>query len=309
MLYSSVLELGERINAEGEVLKSLPVEDARTGLQQAYDRGIRSVAIVFMHGYRFTAHEEKVAELAQQIGFSQVSVSHRCSPLMKLVSRGDTTVVDAYLSPILRRYVAQVEDELSRINPARNRLQFMQSSGGLTEAHSFAGKDAILSGPAGGVVGMVATATAAGFERLIGFDMGGTSTDVCHYAGEFERAFETQVAGVRMSAPMMRIHTVAAGGGSILQFDGARYRVGPESAGASPGPACYGNGGPLCVTDCNVMLGKIHPDYFPRVFGVDADQALDVDVVKQRFSRLAEQIQRATGKRQSEQQIAAGFLF
>ncbi len=308
MLYSSVLEVDERLTADGKILNAIQQEDVKLGLQKAFDEGIRSVAIVFMHGYRFDDHEKKVAELAQQIGFEQISTSHQVSPLMKLVSRGDTTVVDAYLSPILRRYVNQVADELKLINPAENRLQFMQSSGGLTEAHRFAGKDAILSGPAGGVVGMVETATAAGFDKLIGFDMGGTSTDVCHYAGEFERAFETEVAGVRMRAPMMRIHTVAAGGGSILQFDGSRYRVGPESAGANPGPASYGNNGPLSVTDCNVMLGKIQPEYFPKVFGADANQALDLEVVKEKFTQMAFEIKKSTGKVLSEQKIASGFL-
>ena len=308
MLYQSVLEVTERVDANGQLLTPLDEENARLGLQRAYDQGIRAVAIVCMHAYRNPAHEVQLAELARQIGFDQVSCSHQVSPLMKLVSRGDTTVVDAYLSPILRRYVNQVADELQLINPVANQLQFMQSSGGLTEAHRFAGKDAILSGPAGGVVGMVETATAAGFDKLIGFDMGGTSTDVCHYAGEFERAFDTEVAGVRMRAPMMRIHTVAAGGGSILQFDGARYRVGPESAGASPGPASYGNQGPLCVTDCNVMLGRIQADYFPRVFGPNADQPLDIAVVRQRFAQMAQQISTATGKAQSEQEIASGFL-
>ena len=308
MLYCSVLEVRERLDANGNVLQHMTHSVVRQGLQQAFDQGIRSVAIVFMHGYRYSDHEKKVAVFAQQIGFQQISTSHQVSPLMKLVSRGDTTVVDAYLSPILRRYVDQVAVELKNINPAANRLQFMQSSGGLTEAHRFAGKDAILSGPAGGVVGMVETATSAGFDKLIGFDMGGTSTDVCHYAGEFERTFETEVAGVRMRAPMMRIHTVAAGGGSILQFDGSRFRVGPQSAGANPGPACYGNNGPLCVTDCNVMLGKIQADYFPKVFGAGSDQPLDADAVHHKFAELALQIELATGKKSSEQEIASGFL-
>lgn len=308
MLYSSVLEVQERISASGQVMQPLQQAEMVAGMQSALKQGMRSIAIVFMHGYRFTRHEILAATLARQLGFTQVSCSHQVSPLMKLVSRADTTVVDAYLSPIIRRYVNQVAQSLQQINPAQNRLQFMQSSGGLTDAECFEGKDAILSGPAGGVVGMVATATAAGFERLIGFDMGGTSTDVCHFAGEFERAFETQVAGVRMRAPMMRIHTVAAGGGSILQFDGARFRVGPESAGANPGPASYANQGPLCVTDCNIMLGKIQPEYFPKVFGPDADQALDNEVVKQQFQQLAQQVTRSTGKVQTEQQIAAGFL-
>ncbi|MDJ0833708.1 MAG: hydantoinase B/oxoprolinase family protein [Gammaproteobacteria bacterium] len=308
MLYQSVLEVKERVSADGQCLTVLDETTARQGLQQAYAEGIRAVGIVLMHAYRYPAHEQRLAQLATEIGFEQISCSHRVSPLMKLVSRGDTTVVDAYLSPILRRYVNQVADELQAINPAANQLQFMQSSGGLTEAHRFAGKDAILSGPAGGVVGMVETATAAGFDKLIGFDMGGTSTDVCHYAGEFERAFDTEVAGVRMRAPMMRIHTVAAGGGSILQFDGARNRVGPESAGANPGPASYGNQGPLCVTDCNVMLGRIQADYFPRVFGANADQPLDVAVVRDKFAQMAQQIVQATGKDQSEVEIASGFL-
>jgi 5-oxoprolinase (ATP-hydrolysing) len=308
MLYSRVLEARERVSAEGEVIRPLDEAALREGLQQAHDAGIRSVAIVFLHGYRFVDHERRAGELAAEIGFGQISLSHQASPLMKLVARGDTTVVDAYLSPILRRYVDRIETALQSLHPGPKRLQFMQSSGGLTEARRFAGKDAILSGPAGGVVGMVETARAAGFERLIGFDMGGTSTDVCHYAGEFERAFETEVAGVRMRAPMMRIHTVAAGGGSILDFDGARFRVGPESAGADPGPACYGNGGPLCVTDCNVMLGRIQPGHFPRVFGPDAGQPLDAAVVRQRFTALAQEIEAATGRRMSPGQVAEGFL-
>lgn len=308
MLYSQVLEVDERISAQGERVMPLDLEQAAAGLRQAYDQGIRSLAILFMHGYRYPAHEMAVAGLAREIGFSQVSVSSQVSPLMKLVSRGDTTVVDAYLSPILRRYIDRVAGELKGMEAAGGRLMFMQSSGGLTDAHCFQGKDAILSGPAGGVVGMVRTAGAAGFNRLIGFDMGGTSTDVSHYAGDYERSFETEVAGVRLRAPMMQIHTVAAGGGSILQFDGARYRVGPDSAGASPGPACYRNGGPLTVTDCNVMLGKLQPDYFPSVFGSDGKQPLDVTLVEQQFSRLAEQIHTATGDRRSPRQVAAGFL-
>ncbi len=308
MLYSRVLEARERVSAQGEVIRPLDTAALREGLQQAYDGGIRSVAIVFLHGYRHGEHERLAGEIAADIGFGQISLSHQASPLMKLVSRGDTTVVDAYLSPILRRYVDRVESALQALHPGPNRLQFMQSSGGLTEAHRFAGKDAILSGPAGGVVGMVETARAAGFERLIGFDMGGTSTDVCHYAGEFERAFETEVAGVRMRAPMMRIHTVAAGGGSILCFDGARFRVGPESAGADPGPACYGNGGPLCVTDCNVMLGKIQPAHFPRVFGPNAEAPLDAAIVRRKFAELADEIAAATGRRMTPEQVAEGFL-
>jgi 5-oxoprolinase (ATP-hydrolysing) len=255
------------------------------------------VAIVFMHGYRFTAHEQAAARIAREVGFTQVSTSHQTSPMMKFVSRGDTTVVDAYLSPILRRYVEQVAGEMPGV-----KLFFMQSSGGLTDAHAFQGKDAILSGPAGGIVGMARTAELAGMERVIGFDMGGTSTDVSHYAGEFEREFETQVAGVRMRAPMMSIHTVAAGGGSILQFDGARFRVGPESAGANPGPASYRRGGPLAVTDANVMVGKIQPAYFPKVFGHGADEALDARWCAQQFAALAAQTGRAA------EEVAEGFI-
>ena len=259
LLYSRVVEVDERVMAEGTVETPLDLAAAEAEIRAAYDAGYRSVAILFMHGYRYTDHERQVAALCRDIGFAQVSVSHEVSPLMKLVGRGDTTVVDAYLSPILRRYVDRVAGEIGD-----TRLMFMQSNGGLTDARRFQGKDSILSGPAGGIVGAVRTAEMAGFGKLIGFDMGGTSTDVSHYAGEYERAFETLVAGVRMRAPMMQIHTVAAGGGSILHFDGAKYRVGPDSAGANPGPACYRRGGPLTVTDANVMLGKIQPDHFPR---------------------------------------------
>ncbi len=308
MLYSDLLEVDERVSAQGELIRPVNAVAVREGLQQAYDRGLRTVAILFMHSYRYPAHEVQVAEIARQIGFTQVSVSAEVSPLMKLVSRGDTTVVDAYLSPILRRYVEQVSSALNGMQEAGGRLLFMQSNGGLTDAYRFQGKDAILSGPAGGVVGMVRTAEAAGFDKLIGFDMGGTSTDVSHYAGEYERAFETQVAGIRLRAPMMLIHTVAAGGGSMLQFDGARFRVGPESAGANPGPACYRNGGPLTVTDCNVMLGKLQPDHFPKVFGPKADQSLDVQVVKEKFQQLALEINQSTGEQRTPEQVAEGFL-
>ena len=309
MLYEDVLEVDERIAAGGEIITPLDESGTRTGLRKAYDRGIRAVAIVFMHGYRSPVHEDRAAEIAGEIGFHQISVSHRVSPLMKLVSRGDTTVVDAYLSPLLRRYVDQIAEQLGCSEGSRLKLMFMQSNGGLTDARLFQGKDAILSGPAGGVVGMVKTAAMGGFTRLIGFDMGGTSTDVSHYDGEFERSFETTVAGVRMRAPMMHIHTVAAGGGSILHFDGARFRVGPESAGAHPGPACYRRGGPLTVTDCNVMLGKIQPDSFPKVFGPDGNQPLDMAAVQSGFTLLAEAISKATGKpAESPSIIAEGFL-
>jgi 5-oxoprolinase (ATP-hydrolysing) len=311
LLYARVIEADERIGAHGEVVQPLDETALRRELQAAFDAGLRSVAIVLMHGYRFTAHEARVAALARDIGFPQVSVSHAVSPLMKFVARGDTTVVDAYLSPILRRYVEQVAAEL-RGDRGAARLLFMQSSGGLTDAHRFQGKDAILSGPAGGIVGMVRSSRMAGFDRVIGFDMGGTSTDVSHYAGrsddDFEREFETTVAGVRMRAPMMSIHTVAAGGGSILHFDGARLRVGPDSAGANPGPACYRRGGPLTVTDANVMLGRVQPAFFPKVFGPRADAPLDRDVVAEKFTALAQQIARATGQHKSPEDVAAGFL-
>lgn len=304
MLYETVVEVEERIGADGKLLTPLNLDAARKDIQAAYDSGIRACAVVFMHGYRYHDHERKIAELAADIGFTQISTSHGSSPLMKLVSRGDTTVVDAYLSPILRRYVDRVAAELGD-----TRLMFMQSNGGLTDAHFFQGKDAILSGPAGGVVGMVQTSAMAGFDKIVGFDMGGTSTDVSHYDGEYERAFETEVAGVRMRAPMMLINTVAAGGGSVLDFDGARYKVGPDSAGANPGPACYRKGGPLTVTDCNVMLGKLSPDFFPKVFGPKADEALDADAVRQKFDALSTRIKAETGDTRSPEEVAEGFLF
>ncbi len=307
LLYEDVVEIDERTSAQGELLRPLDLAAARSGLLEAQRAGIRSVAILLMHGYRFPAHERAVAALAREIGFAQVSVSHEVSPLMKLVGRGDTTVVDAYLSPILRRYVEGMASELGP-EDERPRLLFMQSNGGLADARRFQGKDSILSGPAGGVVGAVRTAAMAGFERIICFDMGGTSTDVSHYAGEYERAFETLVAGVRMRAPMMQIHTVAAGGGSILSFDGARFRVGPESAGANPGPACYRRGGPLTVTDCNLLLGKIQADFFPKVFGAGADAPLDEEATRARFTALASAVNAAAGERRSVEEVAEGFL-
>jgi 5-oxoprolinase (ATP-hydrolysing) len=308
MLYEQVVEVAERVTAQGEVLAAPDLDAARRDMQAAFDTGIRSVAIVFMHSYRYPDHELAVADVAKQVGFTQISTSHETSPLIKLVSRGDTTVVDAYLSPILRRYVNRVAAHIGGGEDGNTRLMFMQSNGGLTDANLFQGKDSILSGPAGGVVGMVQTAAMAGFAKVIGFDMGGTSTDVSHYDGEYEREFETLVAGVRMRAPMMRIHTVAAGGGSILHFDGYRYRVGPDSAGADPGPACYRRGGPLAVTDCNVMLGKIQPQYFPAVFGARADAPLDGDVVREKFTELAARIGQATGATPAPEEVAEGFL-
>ncbi|ANP53806.1 5-oxoprolinase (ATP-hydrolyzing) [Streptomyces griseochromogenes] len=303
LLYERVIEADERISADGTVLRA-PDLDALAGpLRQAYDDGIRAVAVVCPHSHLHPAHERAIGELAARIGFPQISLSSEVSPLMKLVPRGDTAVVDAYLSPVLRRYVRQVADELRDV-----RLMFMQSNGGLTEAGQFRGKDAILSGPAGGIVGMARMSERAGFARVIGFDMGGTSTDVSHFAGEYERVFTTRIAGVRLRAPMLDIHTVAAGGGSVLHFDGSRYRVGPDSAGADPGPACYRAGGPLTVTDANVMLGRIHPAHFPAVFGTDGDQPLDVALVRDRFAALAREISERTGDDRTPEQVAEGYL-
>jgi 5-oxoprolinase (ATP-hydrolysing) len=333
MLYERVIEVEERYTVEGEELIPVQINEAlMASLQSAYDDGIRACAIVFMHSYRYPEHEDRLAEIVRAIGFAQISVSHQISSLMKLVGRGDTTVVDAYLSPILRRYVEQLSRGLGTGNHHRKhvgaapracpdapsmspRILFMQSHGGLTDAQLFQGKDSILSGPAGGIVGAVKTSAIAGFDKIIGFDMGGTSTDVSHFNGEYERRFETEVAGVRLRAPMLSIHTVAAGGGSILSFDGARYRVGPASAGANPGPACYRRGGPLTVTDCNVMVGKLQPAYFPQVFGESGDLPLDRSIVRQKFAKLANEITRQLDNSstediapQSPEQVADGFL-
>ena len=303
MLYERVIEAAERVGARGEII--VPLDESRLlqQLQHAFDDGLRSCAIVFLHGYLYVQHELAAEAAARQIGFTQISVSHRVSPLIKLVPRGDTTVVDAYLSPILRRYVDRVAELMPGVP-----LFFMQSSGGLAKAHQFRGKDAILSGPAGGIVGMARTARAAGHLKVIGFDMGGTSTDVSHFAGEYERTFDTVVGGVRIRAPMMSIHSIAAGGGSIIRFDGARLRVGPESAGARPGPACYRGAGPLTITDANVLLGRIQPEFFPRVFGPAANECLDAAVVARRFAELADQMTSVTGKRMGPEQAAAGAL-
>jgi 5-oxoprolinase (ATP-hydrolysing) len=322
MLYEQVVEVAERVTADGTVLQAITSaaeEQLMTSLQAAYDKGVRACAIAFMHSYRYPAHEQQVAALAQQIGFTQISASYQVSPLIKWVARGDTAVVDAYLSPLLRRYVDRIEQALTSQSDAQPQLLFMQSNGGLTPARFFQGKDSILSGPAGGIVGAVKTSRAAGFNKIITFDMGGTSTDVAHFNGEnhgledhaletYERVFETEVAGVRLRAPMMAIHTVAAGGGSILRFEGDRYQVGPESAGAHPGPACYRNGGPLTVTDCNVMVGKIQPQFFPKVFGPNGDQPLDRDQAAAQFDNLAQEILAATGTQRLPEQIAEGFL-
>jgi 5-oxoprolinase (ATP-hydrolysing) len=310
MLYERVAEVDERVRADGTLERAVDLEAVRAELARAKEDGLRAVAVVLMHAYRYSEHERQIAALARELGFPQVSASHEVSPLIKLVGRGDTTVVDSYLSPILRRYVAQVAGQLEGIPSPQGggeqgtRLMFMMSSGGLTAAGLFRGKDAILSGPAGGVVGMAETGRQAGFSRLIGFDMGGTSTDVSHFAGEYERTFETEVAGVRMRAPMMLIHTVAAGGGSILHFDGARFRVGPDSAGANPGPKCYRRAGPLAVTDANVMVGKLIPDFFPKIFGPRQDEPLDAAAVGKAFTVLAERI----GDGRSGEEVADGFI-
>ncbi|MFF5473276.1 hydantoinase B/oxoprolinase family protein [Streptomyces achromogenes] len=303
LLHERVVEVDERLAADGTVLRA-PDLDALAGpLRQAYDDGIRALAVVCLHSHLDPAHERAVGELAARIGFPQISLSSEVSPLMKLVPRGDTAVVDAYLSPVLRRYVGHIAEELRGV-----RLMFMQSNGGLTEAGQFRGKDAVLSGPAGGIVGMARMSQRAGYERVIGFDMGGTSTDVSHFAGAYERVFTTRIAGVRLRAPMLAIHTVAAGGGSVLHFDGSRYRVGPDSAGADPGPACYRAGGPLTVTDANLMLGRIQAGHFPAVFGPRGDQPLDAALVRDRFTALAREIHDRTGDDRTPEQVAEGYL-
>jgi 5-oxoprolinase (ATP-hydrolysing) len=303
MLYEQVIEIDERYDAHGNELTPVNIQQVRNDLQAVYNTGIRSCAIVFMHSDRYPNHEQKIAKIAQEIGFTQISISHQVSPLMKLVSRGDTTVVDAYLTPILRRYVNQIASQLPGV-----KLMFMKSDGGLVAAQEFQGKDSILSGPAGGIVGAVQTSKRAGFDSVITFDMGGTSTDVAHFKGEYERQLDSEIAGARMRVPVLAINTIAAGGGSILFFDGSSYRVGPQSAGSNPGPACYRRGGPLAVTDANVMLGKIHPQYFPSVFGIDGNLPLDKDTVIQQFTQLAQEIQAATLNHCTPEQVAAGFI-
>ncbi|MGB0955693.1 MAG: hydantoinase B/oxoprolinase family protein [Panacagrimonas sp.] len=302
-LYQRVIEIPERMAASGETVRPLNEPATRCALQSAFDAGYRALAIVLIHAYRFPTHERRVAEIAAQVGFSQISVSHEVGTLIKLIDRGHTTVADAYLSPVLKAYVEAVQAQLDE-----RPLQFMQSNGGLINAEAFRGKDAVLSGPAGGIVGMAQTAAEAGFEKVIGFDMGGTSTDVSHYAGEMQRTHEKQISGVRLCAPMLDIHTVAAGGGSICWFDGARLRVGPQSAGAIPGPACYRRGGPLTLTDCNLLLGKLQAEFFPRVFGPDADQPLDRNVVVEKFEQLSQQVADETGQVITPTELAQGFV-
>ncbi|MEH1954767.1 hydantoinase/oxoprolinase family protein [Nostoc sp.] len=303
MLYEQVIEIDERYDANGNELITINIEQVKIDLQAVYNTGIQSCAIVFMHSDRYPKHEQEIAQLAQEIGFTQISISHQVSPLMKLVSRGDTTVVDAYLTPILRRYVNQVASQLPSV-----KLMFMKSDGGLVAAEQFQGKDSILSGPAGGIVGAVQTSKRADFELVITFDMGGTSTDVAHFKGEYERQLDSEIAGARMRVPVLAINTIAAGGGSVLFFDGSSYRVGPKSAGSNPGPACYRRGGPLTVTDANVMLGKIHPQYFPSVFGIDGNLPLDKNTVIQQFTQLTQDIQDATLNYCTPEQVAAGFI-
>ena len=303
MLYETVVEIDARYDAQGNELKSVDVGQVEQDLTAVYETGIRGCAIVLMHGYLYPQHELEVAEIAQKIGFTQISISHQVSPLMKLVSRGDTTVVDAYLTPILRRYVDRLTSQLPN-----TQLMFMKSDGGLVSAANFQGKDSILSGPAGGIVGAVKTSQRAGFNRLVTFDMGGTSTDVAHYAGEYERELESEIAGARMRVPVLSIHTIAAGGGSILRFDGLSYRVGPESAGSNPGPVCYRRGGELTVTDANVMLGKIQPQYFPTVFGKEGNLPLDRQAVLTEFKHLTATINTATGNNFTDSQVASGFI-
>jgi len=303
-LYDRVVEIDERVDAEGEIVRPLNVQAAYAALKAMYTAGFRAIAIVLMHGYRHVQHENQLAQMAREIGFMQISTSHDVAALIKLVPRGDTAVADAYLSPLLRRYVDRIRETLGR----RTRLLFMQSSGGLAEADAFRGKDAVLSGPAGGLIGMVKVAREAGFELAIGFDMGGTSTDVCHYAGVYERTHGTMIGGVRLHTPMLDVHTVAAGGGSICTFDGMRLRVGPESAGAIPGPACYGRGGPLTITDCNLMLGKLLPEFFPPVFGPKGDQALNRAAAENAFARLAATMAQTTKKLLPPPEIAEGFV-
>ncbi|MDP5337980.1 MAG: hydantoinase/oxoprolinase family protein [Nodularia sp. (in: cyanobacteria)] len=303
MLYEQVIEVDERYNAHGDELTPVNIQQVKNDLETVYHTGIRSCAIVFMHSDRYPHHEQQVAQIAQQIGFTQISVSHQVSPLMKIVSRGDTTVVDAYLTPILRRYVNQIASQLPAV-----KLMFMKSDGGLVAAQQFQGKDSILSGPAGGIVGAVQTSKRADFQLVITFDMGGTSTDVAHFKGEYERQLDSEIAGARMRVPVLAINTIAAGGGSILFFDGSSYRVGPESAGSNPGPACYRRGGKLAVTDANVMLGKIHPQYFPSVFGIDGNLPLDRDIVIEKFTQLSQEIAAVTGNQRTPEQVAAGFM-
>jgi len=307
-LYARVTEIDGRLDAQGAELEPLDLEQARHDLSACFAEGYRALAIVLLHAWRNPAHERALEGIARSVGFTQVSVSHRCSPAIRLVSRGDTTVADAYLSPVLRHYVGQFLTGLSGLTSPLPRVSFMQSNGGLVDASHFQGKDSILSGPAGGLVGAVAVARRAGFDKIVTFDMGGTSTDVAHYADALERCEETQIAGVRLRVPLLNIHTVAAGGGSILHYDGLSFRAGPDSAGANPGPVCYRRGGPLCVTDANVMLGKLQADFFPRVFGPGGDEPIDAERVRAEFAALAHTLHDPSGQPMTPEQVAAGFV-
>ncbi len=295
------------MNADGEVIQALQENAISAALRRCLDEGVTSVAICLVHGYRYPQHEDRIAEIANKIGLQQVSVSHDVESLIKFVSRAETTLADAYLTPVLDNYIGSLKKALKKIAKPK-RLLFMQSNGGLVLAENFRGKNSVLSGPAAGVVGMVETASKAGFKRLIGFDMGGTSTDVSAWSGEYERSNDSEVAGVRLRAPMMKIHTIAAGGGSILKYQDQRFKVGPDSAGADPGPACYRRDGPLTVTDANLLLGRIPVDHFPGVFGPDADQKLDLEVVHKRFDALVRQISADDVSAVTPESVAGGFL-
>ncbi|MAR79678.1 MAG: hypothetical protein CMM18_05565, partial [Rhodospirillaceae bacterium] len=302
-LYENVLEVDERILADGSVKKGLNVVKIKNDLLKLFNDGINSLAIVFMHGYKYTQHEIKVAEIASKIGFNQISCSHVISSTIKIINRGDTSVLDAYLSPIIYNYTSSLKSKFPK-----TKLMFMQSNGGLADSKHFMGKNSILSGPAGGVIGAIITSKKAGINKIIGFDMGGTSTDVCHYNGIIERTFNSEISGVKMQTPMIALHTVAAGGGSILKFDGSRFRVGPDSAGANPGPACYNKGGPLTLTDANFILGKLQKEFFPSTFGTNSDSPVNLDIINEKFNDLSYQIEKLSGKKMSKEEIASGFI-
>ncbi|MGA2255759.1 MAG: hydantoinase B/oxoprolinase family protein, partial [Thermoguttaceae bacterium] len=293
-LFAAVVEIDERIAATGQVLCVPDAGEMRAQLAAILQQGIESLAVCLLHAYAHPQHEELIGRLAREVGFEEISLSHQVAPLMKIVPRGDTTVVDAYLNPVLRSYVGRLSQAIG------GRLQILTSAGGLVEAGRFVGKDSILSGPAGGVIGFSQIARAAGFEQTIGFDMGGTSTDVSRFDGRYQRQYETEKAGVRIVAPMMGIETVAAGGGSICRFDGVKLVVGPDSAAADPGPACYGRGGPLAVTDMNLFQGRIMAEYFPF--------PLDLGDVHERLGTLCDEIQEATGRYYQPHELAEGFL-
>ena len=302
-LYEKVIEIDERILSDGKVIKKLNIQKIRSDLIKAYDEGFKSLAIIFMHSYKYNQHERSIEKIAQNIGFKQISCSHNVSPTIKIINRGDTSVLDAYISPTIKKYSLNLEKKFRN-----TKLLFMQSNGGLSNSKNFKGKNSILSGPAGGVIGAILSSQKAGINKIIGFDMGGTSTDVCHYNGKIERTFSTEIAGVKMQTPMIAVNTVAAGGGSILNFDGSRFRVGPESAGANPGPACYGKGGPLTITDANLIVGKLQKEFFPTIFGPDSNQPINFNIVKEKFRELSIKINKSISKKMSIEEIAYGFI-